>query len=48
MFRDTHSVLQKSTHPQNKQSVVQETRTDKCGAVEIWITVSFQTFFLET
>ena len=46
-FRDTHSVLQKSTNPQNKRFGAQETCMEFCGTVDVWITVSLQTFFLE-
>ena len=47
IFRDTHFVLQKSTNPQNKRFGAQETRTELCGTVDVWITVSFEAFFLE-
>ena len=46
-FRHTLSVLQKSTNPQNKRFGAQETCTELCGTVDVWITVSFQTVFLE-
>ena len=46
-FRVTHFVLQKSTNPQNKRFGAQENCTELCGTVDVWITVSFQTFFLE-
>ena len=46
-FRYTHFVLQKSTNPQNKQFGVQQNFTELCGTVDVWITVSFSTIFLE-
>ena len=46
-FRDTHLVLQKRTKSQNKRLGAQETCTNLCGTDDVWITVSFQTFFLE-
>ena len=46
-FRDTDSVLQKSTNPQNKRFGAQETCMELCGTVDVWITVSLQNFFLE-
>ena len=46
-FRDTHFVLQKSTDPQNKRSGAAQTCTELCGTADVWITVSFQTFFQE-
>ena len=45
MFRDTHFVLQKN--PQSKQLGVQETCTELCETVDVWITVSLPTFFRE-
>ena len=45
--RDTHFVLQKSTIPQSNRFGVQESLTELCGTVDVWITVSFPTFFLE-
>ena len=47
-FRDTHFILQKSKNPQNKVFGVQEICMDLCGTVDVWITASFPTFFLET
>ena len=46
-FRDTPFVLQKSTNPQNMPFGAQENCTQLCGTVDVWITVSLQTFFLE-
>ena len=46
-LRDTHFVLQKSTNPQNKRFGAQKICTELCGTVDVWITMSFQTFFLE-
>ena len=34
-------------NPQNKHFGVQETSTELCGTVDVWIIVSFPTFFLE-
>ena len=48
MFSDTQFVLQKKrTNPENKRFVALETCPELCGTVDVWITVSFQTFFLE-
>ena len=47
MFRETHFVLQKITNPQSKHFGVQGIRKELCGTVEVWITESFPTFFLE-
>ena len=44
-FRYTRFVLQISTNPQNKRIGAQEIRTESFGTVDVWITVSFQTFF---
>ena len=46
-IRDTHFLLQKSTHPQNKRFGAQATCTEVCVIVDVWITVSFRTIFLE-
>ena len=46
-FNDTQFVLQKSTNTQNKHFRAQETCTELSGTVEVWIAVSFQSFFLE-
>ena len=46
-FRDTHFVPQKRTNPQINRFGAQETCAELCGTVDVWITVSFQTFFLE-
>ena len=46
-FRDTYFVLQKSTNQQNKHFGALETFTELCGTVDVWITLNFQTFFLE-
>ena len=37
----------KRTNPENKRFVAQENCPELCGTVDVWITVSFQTFFLE-
>ena len=37
----------KLTYPQNNRFGAQETCTQMCGAVDVWITMSFQTFILE-
>ena len=47
MPRDTHSVFQKRTNTQNKRYGAEETYTELCRTVDVWITLSFQTFFLE-
>ena len=36
----------KNTNPQNKRLGAQKTGMELCGTVDVWITVSFQTFFL--
>ena len=46
-FCDTDFVFQKSTNPQNKHFSAQDTCMELCGTVDVWKTVSFQTFFLE-
>ena len=46
-FRDTHFVYHKSANPEKKRFGAQETCTEMCGKVDVWITVSFQTFFRE-
>ena len=46
-LRDIHFVLQKSTNPQNKRFGAEETCTELCGTVDVWITMRFQTFVLE-
>ena len=43
-IRDTQLVLQKSTKPQNKRFGAQETCTELCRTVDVWITMSFRTF----
>ena len=48
MFSDSRFRLQKSTKPQKKHFGVQETCTELCGTVDVWITVTFPTFYLET
>ena len=35
----------RKTNPLSKQFGVQETCTEMCGIVDVWITVSFPTFF---
>ena len=39
--------LPESTIPQNKRFGAQETCREFCGTMDVWITVSLQTFFLE-
>ena len=46
-FRDTLFVLHKSRNPQNTRFGEQKTCTELCGTVDVWITVSSQTFFSE-
>ena len=46
-FWDIHFVLQKSTNPQIKHFFVQEICWDMFEVVDVWITVSFPTLFLE-
>ena len=46
-FRDTLFVQENITNPQNNRFGAQETRMEMCKTVDIWITVSFQTLFLE-
>ena len=46
-FSDTHFVLQNGTNPQNKFFGVQETCTEMCRTVDVWITVGFPTLFAE-
>ena len=41
------SSSEESTNPQNKPFGAQETCTELCGRMDVWITVSFQTLFLE-
>ena len=47
LFRYNHFALRKTTNPQNQQIGVQEHCLELCGAVEVWIKVSFSTFFPE-
>ena len=47
MFKNIHFVFHKSLGPKSKQFDVQETCTNFFGTVDVWITVSFPTFFLE-
>ena len=37
----------KSTNTESKHFRVQENFTDMCGTVDVWITVSFPTFFIQ-
>ena len=46
-LRDIQFVLHKSTNPQNKRFGAQEICIELCGTVDVWITMSFQTFVLE-
>ena len=41
------SSSKKSTNPHSKRFAVQETCTELCETVEVWVTVSLQTFFLQ-
>ena len=41
MFRDTNFVPQKSINPQKKRFRAQETCTELCGTVDVWIRKSF-------
>ena len=45
--QDTHSVLQKSTDAQSKRFGVKESCMELCGTVDIWVTLSLQTVFLD-
>ena len=47
-FRPIGFVFRKKPNPQNKPFGVQETCTELCETVVVWITVSFSTFFPET
>ena len=47
MFRYIHFDLQKRKNLQSKQFEAQETCTELCWTMDVWITVSLPTFFPE-